>query len=358
VFAIALAIVAGLIFAWLFKLVLLDKPKVVPPKDDSVEVTVAASNIWQNWEVKPIQVKKVKMSKADYDAQVKRAGREPLKGNQPVGRVTKHMIRAETFFYDDDLLELSYPEPVDKFIRPGYRSVIVTVPAKEAMVQTGNYVDVYCTMSNDLLGPGGNGTAEIAKAAKVVARFGTTRQGAQPPGGNDAPRQYTLEVTPYRMAMIELAKTVGGKFSLGVVPTTTEGDSVVPPQGNDLTDPREQSADHVSGDDLAALFDIQPKPEKPGPWVIEKYEGIHEKGTTTYPGYVPPSKMIPSGASPAANGKPSAMNSVRPAANTTFAMNTRHTPGRFTRTTGDSLAGFKAPNDPDKVKGCPTCGKK
>ena len=361
VFAIALAIVAGLIFAWLFKLVLLDKPKVVVPKDDSVEVTVAASNIWQNWEVKPIQVKKVKMPRADYDALVKRAGREPLKGNQPVGRVTKHMVKAETFFYDDDLFELNYPEPASKYIRPGYEAAIITVPAKEAMVQVNDYVDVYCTMSNDQLGPGGNGTAKMAKAAKVVARFGTTRPGAQPRGGNDAPREYTLEVTPYRMALIELAKTVGGKFSLGVVPATSEGDSVVPPPGNDLSDPREQSAEHVSGEDLAALFDIQSKPGRPGPWLIEKYDGIHEKGTSSYPGYVPPSRMIPSdtGASPAANGgKPTTLNSVRPAANTTFAMNTRHTPARFTNTSGNSLAGFKAPNDPEKAKGCATCGKK
>jgi Flp pilus assembly protein CpaB len=360
VFAIALAIVAGLIFAWLFKMVLLDKPKVAPPKDDSVEMTVAAANIYQSMEVRPIQVKKLKLPRAEYDNMVKRAGRTPLIGNQPVGRVTKRMVRAETPFYEEDLYELTYPEPVDKFIRPGYRSVVVTVPAKEAMVQVNNYVDVYCTMSNDQLGPGGNGTAEIAKAAKVVARFGTTRPGAQPPGGPDAPRQYTLEVTPYRLAMIELAKTVGGKFSLGVVPAVSEGDSVVAPVGNDLTDPREQSAEHVSGDDLAALFNIQSKPEKPGPWVIEKYVGIKEEGKTSYPDYVPPSKTVPNGGgSPAASGgKPSAQNGVRPAANTTFAMNTPRSQARFVNTSGNSMAGFKAPSDPEKQQGCATCGKK
>src|SRR5439155_8460952 len=36
---IALAVVAGLVFAWLF-----NKKPTPPPKDDSVEVTVAASN--------------------------------------------------------------------------------------------------------------------------------------------------------------------------------------------------------------------------------------------------------------------------------------------------------------------------
>ena len=64
------------------------------------------------------------------------------------------------------------------------------------------------TLSNDALGMGGQGTAEIAKGAKVVARFGTTRKGAQPTSLT-APRTYTLEVTPYRAALIELAKGMG-----------------------------------------------------------------------------------------------------------------------------------------------------
>jgi Flp pilus assembly protein CpaB len=355
VFAIALAIVAGLIFAWLFKKVLLEKNTTPLPKDDSVEVTVAAANIYQNWEVKPIQVKKVKKSSQEYE-KFKKSGRTLLIGNQPVGRVTKRMIRAEEPFFEDDLYELNYPEPVATKIHSGYRAVIVTVPAKEAMVQVGDYVDVYATLSHDQLGPGGNGTAEIAKAAQVVARFGTTRPFAQPPKGPDAPREYTLEVTPYRYALIELAKSKGAVFSLGVAPTISEGDKVVAPVGNDPTDPKEQQADRVNGDDLAALFGIQPSPDKPGPWVVEKYVGIEEKGKTSYPGYVPPSRTPPSTTAPASsNGKPSAQNGVRPAADTTLAMNTSRSAGK---SAGNSLNGFRAPEDPNKSVGCVNCGKK
>jgi Flp pilus assembly protein CpaB len=356
VFAIALAIVAGLIFAWLFKMVLLDKKPTPAPKDDSVEVTVAAANIYQNWEVKPIQVKKVKKSSQEFE-KLKKSGRTLLVGNQPVGRVTKHMIRSEEPFFEDDLYELNYPEPVAKFIRPGYRAVILTVPAKEAMVQVGDYVDVYATLSHDQLGPGGNGTAEVAKAAKVVARFGTTRPFAQPPKGPDAPREYTLEVTPYRYALLELAKSKGAVFSLGVAPTVYEGDNPVAPVGNDPADPKEQQADRVNGDDLAALFGIQPSPDRPGPWVVEKYVGIKEEGKTSYPGYVPPSRTTPpSSAAPASsNGKPSAQNGVRPAADTTLAMNTPRPAGK---PAGYSLNSFRAPEDANKSGGCVNCGKK
>ena len=77
-----------------------------------------------------------------------------------------------------------------------------------------------------------------------------------------------------------------------------------------------------------------------------------------YPDYVPPSKTVPANgtSSPAAPpGKPSVQNSVRPAADTTtVAMNTPRTAFR----SGNSLAGFKAPNDLEKAQGCATCGKK
>jgi Flp pilus assembly protein CpaB len=289
VFAIALAIVAGLIFAWLFKLVVLNKPAIVKPPDDTVEITVAAGNIYDKTEVKPIQVKRVKVSKADYDRRSKAGRGAMLVGTQPVGRVTKVPIRAEEPFYDDDLWPFTYPESVEKRIRPGMRPVIVTVAAKEAMVQVDDYVDVYCSLTSDAFGSLGNGTAEIAKGAKVVARFGTTRLGAQP-ANPAAPREYTLEVTPYRYALIELAKTVGAKFSLAVVPPTTEGDRSVAPVGNDPNDPQEQRADHVDTNDLAAIFGVRPSPAGPGPWEVERYVGLQNGGRTSYPGYVPPSR--------------------------------------------------------------------
>jgi Flp pilus assembly protein CpaB len=289
VFAIALAILAGLIFTWLLKMVLFNQPRTVKPVDDSVEITVAATNIYDQMEIKSINVKKMRVSPKQRDAFLK-SGKKMLVGNQPIGRVAKVPIAAEDPFFEEDLYPFAYPESVYKKLAPGMRAVIVTVPAKEAMVQVGDYVDVYCTMSNDALGAGGNGTAEIAKGAKVVARFGTTRIGAQPTKA-DAPREYTLEVTPYRYALIELAKTVGGKFSLAVAPVILEGDKVTPPVGNDINDPREQVAERVTGADLAALFGIGgPAPNGPPPFTIEKYVGIHPAGSTNYPGYVPPSR--------------------------------------------------------------------
>ncbi len=310
VFAIALAIVAGLIFAWLAKIVLFDKPRVVKPPDDSREVTVAATNVYDQMEIKSFNVKKIRVSRQQEADWAHKNGKKMLIGNQPVGRVARVPINAEEPFYEEDLIPFAYPESVDKRLRPGWRAVIVTIPAKEAMVQVNDYVDVYATLSNDALGAGGNGTAEIAKGAKVIARFGTTKPGAQPRDVN-APREYTLEVTPYRYALIELAKTVGAKFSMAVAPLSppVEGDKPVPPEGNDINDPREQVAERVGGADLAALFGI-PGPAQPGPapWSIEKYVGIHPAGSSSYPGYVPPSRAGGGSAAPTTSGAESSRN--------------------------------------------------
>jgi Flp pilus assembly protein CpaB len=312
-FAIAMAIIIGLLFAWLFKMVLLDKKPAPKPVDDTEEITVAAANIYDQTEVKSVHVKKVRVDKKRY-AELSKTDRGPmLKGNQPVGRVTKigHWIKAEEPFYEEDLYPYTYPDSIKRKLEPGYRAAIVTVAAKEAMVQVDDYVDVYCTLSNDALGPGGQGTAEIAKGAKVIARFGTTRPGAQP-ARLDAPREYTLQVTPYRFALMELAKTMGAKFSLTVAPQPAEGDSKSLPASNDVNDPKEQVADRVSGADLATLFGIAATPGAPGPWEIEKYVGIKNEGKTSYPGYVPPSRAGGSTTPPAPPPAPGGDSQVRP----------------------------------------------
>ena len=50
-------------------------------------------------------------------------------------------------------------------------------PIRDAasICMVGEMVDVLCSIGNDALGPGGSGTATIAKRAKVIARYGSTR---------------------------------------------------------------------------------------------------------------------------------------------------------------------------------------
>jgi len=68
---------------------------------------------------------------------------------------------AEEPVFEDQLEPLHYPHPVSEDLRPGKVAVIIEVPAKQAMVQVGDRVDVLCSMSskNAAFGPGSTATA-------------------------------------------------------------------------------------------------------------------------------------------------------------------------------------------------------
>src|SRR5579885_1717169 len=164
-FAVAAAIIAGLVCAWVFREVLLKRQQFTRPADDSVEITVAASNIYDQTEIKSTHIKRIKVDRKRYDTLSKTDKGPMLTGNQPVGRVTKvgKWIKAEEPIYEDEVYPYTYPVSVEKKLEPGWRAAIVTVPAKEAMVQVDDHVDLYCTMNSEAFGPNGNATAEMAK---------------------------------------------------------------------------------------------------------------------------------------------------------------------------------------------------
>jgi Flp pilus assembly protein CpaB len=351
IFAIALAIVAGLIFAWMFKMVLLDPKKTPPPVDTRREITLATVNILGNTQVAPMNVKVVKVSQEQYDRLMKYdadgkpriSGDRMLTGQQPVGRVTKKSVIADMPYFASDMEPFEYPKPVSDLLQPGKKAVIVSVAPTEAMVQVNDVVDVWATLSNDALGAGGNGSAVIARNAKVVARFGTTAPGARPANAKD-PRQYTLEVSPYRFALIELAKVLGAKFSLAV--SHPDGSSDVTEVSTDSSsgEPTGDQLVRVTGADLARLFGISPPANPPPSWSLEKIVGIRHAGTMTFPAYQPhQGPTVPVSTSPGNEGNNGGGGGIAPAA--------------YAGPPGAKNAGFKAPGG-GKKPDCPNCGLK
>lgn len=309
VFAIALAIVAGLIFAWLFKVVIFDRRQVKQPVDPTVSVTVTSANIFNNTQLKPINLKTVKVSPETLQRMRNdRGGQMPLTAAQATNRVAKKPILAEMPIFNDDLEEFTYPPSIQTLLEPGKRPAIVEVGARDAMVQLNDHVDLYVTMTNDSFGAGANATALMTKAAKVIARFNTTRPGAQP-ASPTAPRSYTLQVTPYRYALIELAKTMGAKFSLAVttVPSEEEKTQLASRESGD------PAQEVVTPADLANLFGLRPAgPPPPPPFSVERYDGLRLTGARAYPGYTtsrtapttPAATPIPSLSTPTPGVKP------------------------------------------------------
>jgi Flp pilus assembly protein CpaB len=219
-----------------------------------------------------LQVKRVSVTKAKYDeykAEEKSKG-PLLVGNQPIGRVSKETLRAEEPIYESQLKELHYPESVSKKLEPGKVASIVEVPTRNTMVQVDDRVDVMCTVtnSNPQLGPTETRTAVMAKNVRVVARFNSTRDAAQPAPGTTRP--YTLEVTPYRYGLIELAKSIGGVFALRIHDKSGDSLSGSPAAEEEEDPPGDQP---VTTEDLARVFGFEPQ-QAPKYFEVESFNGV------------------------------------------------------------------------------------
>ena len=311
VFAITLAIVAGLIGAWVFKMTLLPGKKPPAPAAAAYKLTVASINLTEKQEILPGNVKAITVNKEEYDramADPKAQGRVRLFGNQPIGRTTVKPIMAEEPVFEDQLEPLHYPHPVSEDLRPGKVAVIIEVPAKQAMVHVDDRVDVLCSLSskNAAFGPGSTATAVIARGQRVVARFNSTRTAVQPgPGQN---RTYTLETSPYRHALIELAKTIGATFALSVIQKTTdEVPGIIRGSDYEGDDPQ---TDRVTTADLARLFGITPVQETQ--LEIERWTGTQQRDSLIFEQYNRPSQTpappvlrpVPASPRPAPNAAP------------------------------------------------------
>lgn len=312
-FALTLAIVAGLIFAWIFKVVVLDARPRPTVAASTVKLTVAAVNILDKSQIQANQVKTITLTEAEYNTRVREArlrvnGTDLLVGNQPINRTTLQPIRAEEPIFENQLEPLRYPEPVSSRLRPGKRAVILEIPSTAAMVQVDDHVDVLCTLSNDYFGSGPDGTrtAVVVKNARVIARFNTTQTAGRPPP-QSATRTYTLEVNPYRYGLIELAKSFGARFALSVSERLSDEGSILRASTAETTDPE---SDLVTRKDLDRLFGLErPEPEKR--WVIERYSGTKQADPLIYNYSVPP--LVPE--KPAPRPVPPA-SPIRPAVGT------------------------------------------
>jgi Flp pilus assembly protein CpaB len=270
-----LAIIAGLIFAWVFKTVFLTPKKApAPPVEPTYRVTVMAIGVSDNTRIGPLQVKRVSVTKAKYDEYkaVEKTKGPMLVGNQPINRVTRDTLQAEEPVYESQVKELHYPEAVSKKLEPGKVASIVEVPARNSMVQVDDRVDVMCTVtnSNPQLGPVETRTAVMAKNVRVVARFNSTRDAAQPAPG--PLRQYTLEVTPYRYGLIELAKAVGGIFALRI--HDKSGSSLG--DGSAAEEEEDPPGDQpVTTEDLVRVFGFEPQ-KAPKYFEVESFSGVSQ----------------------------------------------------------------------------------
>ena len=277
VFAITLAIILGLIGAYIFKTVFM-KPKQVEakPPEETFPLTVLAANVPEQTKIGSLQVRRIRVKKAEYDkykAEEKDKG-EMLTGSQPIGRVTKSPLLAEKPVYESQLVPLHYPKPVD--LAPGKVAATVEVPASNLSVRVGDRVDLLATLSNTDpdIGPTETRTAVMARNVKVVARFNSTAEGARPTASmsRSNTRPYTLEVSNFRYGLIELTKQLGGAFSLRPHSSKDESGAATTVAAKD-SETEEQDRTVVTSDDLVKLFGFT-RPMAPRYFEVEKVSGV------------------------------------------------------------------------------------
>jgi Flp pilus assembly protein CpaB len=384
VFAITLAMVAGLIFAYVFKRVLLDrKPDRPPPEPAKLAVAVAASNILDTTQVRANQVRTIRLDPESpeykkYEREAKDRGTTILSAAGAVGRVVKQgkSIPADQPLYADDFDPLEYPVPVESLLEKGKRAIQISVPARSTLLRVDSRVDVLATMANDTPAFGAAGasaSAVVAKDVRVVARFGTTQKGALPQPGPTWP--YTLEVAPWQYAVIDLAKNLGATFSLSLAgnPPSTSSDNAVavsttPPASAKATSQEQAYKDvedhyrdtgRITAADVAELFGIGP----PTPELVHRVERLY--GLRPAPDlefrFKPP--VEPTGDR---SGTSPGTTPIKPAADTTGTPGGKVGQGTIpagwvpstsvaSAATGANM-GFHATGSP--TAGCPTCGKK
>lgn len=327
VFAVTIAIVAGLIGAFLFKKFVLDKPGKVMANEvlgakPMREITVTAVNVT----ICPIQYthyKKVKVTEEQYQEIVKKynptGSRVMLVGDQPLQRVPHTPIRAEEPIFEDQLDKLQMPPGIGDRVAPGKRAVIIDVPASKAMFQVGDIVDITGTLMHDAFGPNGGTTACLA-SGKVIARFNTIHPVCCPTPLNAPTRSATVEVTPCEFGLIELARTMGATFAISVAHRPAVSDEKVEAARPAATEGMDEECCTATMEDLERAFRIpkRPDPKENKQYVVELIKGtqyqqpyVYQNEPTGAPPMAPAPVDNPRG-SPAKNSPPR-KNPVSPA---------------------------------------------
>lgn len=139
-------------------------------------------------------------------------------------RVAKVNIEADKPILRSALHEMAKPEPLNARLLPQMRAVNLALMKDQSaggLVQVGEWVDVLLTSNVDAPdGTTSTKTANIASKVRVIAKrnvlwsvFASLKE--------DKPVQYTVEASPYRVALIEYGKKKG-QLSIAPLPLTEQ----------------------------------------------------------------------------------------------------------------------------------------
>jgi len=224
-------------------------------------------------------------------------------------RVARKTIEADVPILRDDLKELVKPEPLSVRLLPNMRALNVSIPKEHSaggLIQVGEWVDVL--MTSTITSPAGQDitrTAAIAHRCRVIAKRNALWNifAALP---EDKPVQFTLEVNPYRAALIEYCKP---NATLALAPLSISEQRVLEEKRTKLLsvpvaqlqpvlfqEPRLGDYDQeesrveainrgeytVGNSDLVRIFDLKTPPPPTAEIKVEHFSGLERSRTTQY----------------------------------------------------------------------------
>jgi Flp pilus assembly protein CpaB len=297
------------------------EPKKEPPPP---MVLVAAGNIFEG---NCLQAGDVRLRPARSGEELeglKKGDYLPPMPQAAVRRFAKVSIPADAPIKKEFLEDLNAPPDLRNRLSKGMRAVNATIPKEHCdggMIQVGDWVDV--SLSTSVESPDGSKSgpatrsAIIARNVRVIAK----RNDLWPkntPLGPSCPCHFTMELDPYRAALLEFAKQKG-TLSLQLIPEAdkqrlearrneimSDRDGVVPVSFNLPDSPEYSDEDHrvanfvngqapISEQDLMRIFDLKyvppaTQPLPPPPATITKISGTNYAGQHEFQaaGAVPP----------------------------------------------------------------------
>lgn len=224
----------------------------------------------------------------------------PAEPNAAHQRVLARSVRAGQPLVNEDFQDLSLPKSLTDRLDPNMRAVNLSLPAEQAagnMLRVGERVDVYLTTdicADSSCSTKVTRTAAIARGAPIIVKRNILWN-VMKPVDDTKPMAYTLEVNPYRAALIEYARVKG---TLTMVPSPTPRGMVTSgtygftdPESKEFADEAGKVTDFLAGratvgdHDLMRIFQVKIAPPTPRvpPIAVERFSGIQAVGTHMFP---------------------------------------------------------------------------
>jgi Flp pilus assembly protein CpaB len=214
-FALTVAVLIGLGVAIAAKLGGYFSPPVVetPPKKQDIMILAAAHNLFGGdmIDVSGVHVRALKPEELAHYQSHRDQYLPPLPSAAAL-RITRRNIYADEPMLKECLQEMARPEALHSRLLPQMRAVNLSITKEHSaggLIQVGDWVDVFLTSKIDN-GQGANSTrtACIIPRVRVIAK----RNSLWPifaPLPDDKPVNFTLEVNPYRAALLEFSRAKG-----------------------------------------------------------------------------------------------------------------------------------------------------